>query len=404
MKRALRITGIVLGCVVIAAGTFALKVHLTGIPHYPRNGVPELHVQATPEKVARGKWWASMLCADCHANPQSGRLTGRDMRIDVPFGSIHSYNITNHPDRGIGAWSDGDIAYLLRTGVARDGRYTPPWMAKLPHMADDDLEAIIAFLRSDDPMVAPSDIPSIPARPSFFTKFLASVAFGPLPLPDKRIEPPSRGDKVALGRYLVWNLDCWTCHSPDFSKLNSLEPPKTPGFLAGGNTVENDVGEQLRTPNLTPDVETGLGGWTEEQFVRALREGVRPDNTAVRAPMGTYSLLDVDEAKAIFAYLRTIPAAKNAVPRTPSRTVTPETAAGARAFTTYACYSCHGNEGNGTCNLTRNREHWPDDADLTAFIRDPASKLAGSRMPAWRTIIPDDELRQLVAHVRSLSR
>ena len=199
--------------------------------------------------------------------------------------------------RGIGAWSDGDIAYLLRTGVARDGRYTPPWMAKLPHLADEDLRSIIAFLRSDDPMVAAADVPSVPARPNFLAKFLGTVAFKPFPMPSGPIAAPPRSDAVAWGRYLTWNLDCWTCHSPDFSKLNSLEPPKTPGFLAGGNTVENDVGEQLRTPNLTPDVETGLGGWTEEQFVRALREGVRPDNTAVRAPMGTYSLLDVDEAK-----------------------------------------------------------------------------------------------------------
>jgi hypothetical protein len=402
--RVLKILFPLLALLLVVAGGLALRIHLVGIPHYPRTGVPDLHVESTPERVARGKRWAQMLCADCHANPTSGRLTGADLHIDEPFGSIHSLNITRHPERGIGAWSDGDIAYLLRTGVARDGRYTPPWMAKLVHLSDEDLFSVIAFLRSDDPMVAPSDVPNVPSHPSFFAKFLSHVAFKPYPYPERPIFEPVASDVVGRGRYLAWNLDCWTCHSPDFSKINPLDPPSTPGFFSGGNLVDNSAGEHVATPNLTPDPETGIGRWTEAEFVRALREGVRPDSTAVRAPMATYSLLTDDEAHAIFVYLRTVPAVRHPVARTPSALVTPETAAGKRAYLRYACYSCHGTDGVGNCDLTRNREHWPTDADLVAFIRDPSSRLPGSRMPAWRNIIPDDELAPLVAHLRTLSR
>lgn len=402
--RAAIVVGAVVAAVVAGVGAFALKVELVGIPHYARAGVPDLRIEVTPERVSRGKRWAALLCAECHANSATGRLTGADMHLDRQFGKVYSCNITRDRVHGIGAWSDGDIAYMLRTGVARDGRYTPPWMAKLPHLADEDLWSIIAFLRSDQPEVAGSDVPSIPSRPNFFAKLLATVAFGPLPYPSRPVTGPPPGDAVALGRYLVWNLDCWTCHSPDFSTVRPLDPPSTPGFLSGGNPMENVTGERIVTTNLTPDVETGIGGWSEADFVRAVREGVRPDSTAVRAPMSTYSQLTVDEVGAIFAYLRTVPAIRHQVTRSPSAVVTPETAAGKRAFTRYACYSCHGHDGVGACDLTHNRDHFPADADLIQYIRDPASIVPGSRMPAWRNVIPEDELRSLVAHVRSLSR
>jgi mono/diheme cytochrome c family protein len=388
----------VLAAVVLPVGGFAAKIAFGPWPHYEAKKI-ELKVEVTPERVARGKWLASMLCQGCHENVQTGRLTGADMHIDAQFGNVHSYNITRHPTKGIGSWTDGELAYLLRTGIARDGRYTPPWMAKVPHMSDEDLQSVIAFLHSDDPMVEPSDVDSIPARPNFLSKFLATVAFKPLPYPDHPIVAPDKSDPVAYGRYLAWNLDCYTCHSKDFSKVDPLEPPKTAGFFGGGNVVEG-----VTTSNLTPDPETGIGKWSEADFVRALREGVRPDNTAMRFPMNAYALLSPEEAAAIFAYLKTVPAIRNAVQRTPGPAITPEMNAGKKVYLKYACTGCHGEGGVANCDLTKNRAHYPSDEELVAFIRDPSSKNPGSRMPAWKNVIPDEELKTLVAHVRSLDR
>ena len=73
-------------------------------------------------------------------------------------------------------------------------------------------------------------------------------------------------------------------------------------------------GKIVYTANLTPDRETGIGGWSEQQFRRALKEGIGPDNQPLRYPMLPYRLLSDDEVGAIFAYLRTIPAIKNKVP------------------------------------------------------------------------------------------
>ena len=52
--RIVKILGVVLAVLAAGAGAFLLKVQLTGIPHYPREGVPDLHVEGTPERIARG--------------------------------------------------------------------------------------------------------------------------------------------------------------------------------------------------------------------------------------------------------------------------------------------------------------------------------------------------------------
>lgn len=393
---------VVLALAVLVVGGFLAKVAIVGIPSYPTQKV-ELHVASTPERVQRGRKLATMLCAECHMNAATGRLSGEDMRIDEQFGKIYSYNITQDPVHGIGAWTDGEIAFLLRTGIARDGRYTPPWMAKLPHLSDEDLASIIAFLRSDDPMLAPTKVASIKSQPNFFAKFLSNVAFKPFDYPQKPIDMPKPTDQEAFGRYLTWNLDCWTCHSPDFSTVTPLDPPATPGFLSGGNPVMNAEGEAILSSNLTPDAETGIGKWTLDEFKRALREGVRPDGRAIRSPMNAYNQLTDEEVSGIFTYLRSVPAIKHEVARSAGKQPKANASAGEQAYYKYACYSCHGEAGKGNCDLTKAGSSYPSDEELIAFINEPASKAPGSRMPAWKNVIPEAEMKNLVAYVRQLS-
>ncbi len=184
MKSALKIMGVSLGLIVVALGGYLLFVQIDGIPKYDVEKI-DMNFEATPERLARGAKLASLLCAGCHANPTTGQFTGKHM-TDAPreFGEIFSRNITRHPDKGIGKWTDADIVYLLRTGVRPDGQYYPPWMPKLPHMSDEDIASIVVFLRSDDPRVAPANVdpPGI-TQPSFLSKLLAHVAFKKMPYP-----------------------------------------------------------------------------------------------------------------------------------------------------------------------------------------------------------------------------
>lgn len=116
----------------------------------------------------------------------------------------------------------------------------------------------------------------------------------------------ARGDTgVERGRYLVETIaGCGNCHTP----LGPSGP--LPGrHLAGGLVMDEGVFRAV-TPNITPDPATGIGGWSDAQLVRAIREGIRPDGTLIGPPMpfAFYRGLADDDLMAMVAYLRTVPA------------------------------------------------------------------------------------------------
>lgn len=114
------------------------------------------------------------------------------------------------------------------------------------------------------------------------------------------------------GRYLVQFGGCNDCHSP--------------GYFFGKTTPESylsgsDVGFQLPSgtfvpPNLTPDEETGLGKWTEEEIVTALQTGVRPDGRVLAEimPWRSFAKLTSADVKAIAAFLKSMEPVSHKVP------------------------------------------------------------------------------------------
>ena len=405
MKRTLKILGTVVLVLGVAVAGFATYVAVTGIPRY-EPGPLSTKVEVTPEKVARGRKYAGLLCAGCHMDPTTRRLTGKRM-VDMPaeFGVAYSKNITQHPVKGIGSWTDGEILYLLRTGVDRGGQYIPPYMVKLPLLSDDDLESIVAFLRSDDPLVAPLAVdPPGRTRPSFLTKLLSHVTFKPLPFPRQRITAPPVTDKVAYGRYLSSSLGCFACHSADFKTMNELEPERSAGYMAGGNPLLDQNGDVVRSANVTFDEETGIGKWSEADFTRALRTGVRPDRRVLLYPMEPMPELTEEDAAALYAYLRTVPKLSNPVPRPERRALAADASEGKKTYYRYGCVSCHGESGVGLADLRQAAQHYPADEQLEAWIKNPASFKPGTKMPAWEGVIQPDEYASLIAYVKELGR
>lgn len=238
---------------------------------------------------------------------------------DAPpeFGEIYSPNITQDKKHGIGEWTDAELLYLLRTGIKRDGKYAPPYMAKLPTMADEDINALIAFLRSDDPLVAANSTPDQPSQPSFLTKLLCKVAWKPFPMPTSPIELPDTTNTLALGKYLAHNLDCFSCHSADFKTNDFMNPEMSEGYFGGGNKTLNLEGQIILTSNLTPDSETGIGQWDEAAFIKAVKFGLKEGEHPLQYPMVPYAMLSNTEVSAIYQYLKTIPAIVNKVERLP---------------------------------------------------------------------------------------
>lgn len=120
-------------------------------------------------------------------------------------------------------------------------------------------------------------------------------------------------DAVERGKYLVGIAGCNDCHTPGYF----LGKPDMGRYLGG-----SEVGFEIpglgvfHGPNLTPDKDTGLGGWTDEQIITAIAEGKRPDGRelAPSMPWRAFASLTPDDRKAVVAFLRSIPAVSNKVP------------------------------------------------------------------------------------------
>ena len=117
----------------------------------------------------------------------------------------------------------------------------------------------------------------------------------------------------ARGRYLATALcECFECHSP-------LEPGDREipiaAKLGAGDIL--DEKERQVAPNLTRDAETGAGKWTDEQLVRAIREGIGHDGRRLSQamPYPYFSVLSDEDAAAIVAYLRSLPPVRNPLPK-----------------------------------------------------------------------------------------
>ncbi|MFC7473643.1 c-type cytochrome [Dankookia sp. GCM10030260] len=108
------------------------------------------------------------------------------------------------------------------------------------------------------------------------------------------------------GRYLVETIAaCGNCHTP-----KGPDGP-LPGKALAGNWVVEDIPPfRAVASNITPDRATGIGGWTDAQIGRAIREGIRPDGSVIGPPMpiGLYRGLSDDDLAAMVAYLRSVPA------------------------------------------------------------------------------------------------
>ncbi len=311
MKRVLKLVLGLIGFVLLLGLGGAAFIHFRGIPSYDPPKV-DLQVEVTPERVAQGVKISSMLCQSCHAG-EDKRMTGKWI-ADLPaeFGKIYSMNITQDTFFGIGKWTDGEIYAFLRTGVRPNGKYAPVYMPKFPLMAEEDVYSIIAWLRSDEANVQAAQTEAPLSQPSFLVKFLCMVAFKPLPLPPAPILLPDTTDVLAHGKYLANGVyACFACHSSDFTKLDMLVPENSLGYYSGGNEMPDLEGNIRITANLTPDPETGMAAYTEEEFVQAVKYGKRRNGKQVRYPMEPHTSLTDTEAKAIYAFLRTVPPVKN---------------------------------------------------------------------------------------------
>ena len=273
--------------VIVAAVSLLALVALTRLYAPRAAAAPNLKVAGTPEHVERGRYLANSLCVECHSTTAELPLTGGvdfAREIPLPVGIITSANLT--PAGPLKNWSDGEIFRALRTGIDHDGHHLI-LMSAVPvrNMSDEDLQAVIAFLRSQ-PAVA-YETPDPPDQPSFLAILMfgaGMIPAGQPPVPGE-IAAPAKGPTVEYGEYLVGFVGCRDCHGPD------LTGRKDRGFGPSG-------------PSLRV-----VQGWTAPQFLTTLRTGSDPSGHALKTsmPWKVVGRMDDNDLTAIYRYLASLP-------------------------------------------------------------------------------------------------
>jgi mono/diheme cytochrome c family protein len=240
--------------------------------------------------IARGAHLVQAIgmCVECHGEKLDGQVM-----FDGPLGLVAARNLT----RGMGGvgslLTDADYIRAIRHGVSPDGRALMIMPAQdYVHFSDDDLAAVIAYVKS----VPPAD--NVPPDSKIAPLGRALLVAGALPLlPAERINhaaasppPVQPGGTKEYGAYIT-RIACKGCHGP---------------ALAGGPIEAGDPSWPPAS-NLTVSGPTKL--WSEADFVKLMRTGRRPDSIPVNAamPWKNAGRMTDDELHAVWTYLRSLP-------------------------------------------------------------------------------------------------
>jgi mono/diheme cytochrome c family protein len=211
-------------------------------------------------------------------------------------------NLTSDPETGAGAWTDDQLARAIREGIGHDGRALFPLMPyhNLRHMSDEDLAALIVYIRSLPPVRNP-----LPKTEIIFpVKYLIRNVPQPITEP---VSSPDRSDRLKWGEYLVTIASCNECHTPQ-----ERGAPK-PGLDYGGGFTLGGPWGSAASSNITPDA-TGIGYYDEALFIQLMRTGyVKARKLNSIMPFGEFGGLTDDDLKAMFAHVRTLKPVKHRV-------------------------------------------------------------------------------------------
>ena len=324
MARLLKWLFALVALVVVAAGLF-VGYFFVRYPDVP--AAETVTVPRTPERLARGEYLVEHVvgCVACHAERDFSKFSGPVVdgtkgKGGQRFGFglepfvLYSKNIT---PAGVGDWTDGEVIRAMTAGVSRDGTPLFPLMPypRYAQLSRDDVEAIVAYVRT---------LPSVPspAPPARHLNFPLPLVVRTIPAAPSHPPRPPATDRIAYGRYMVNAAVCADCHTP----IDGQGAPLPGKEFAGGTPFRPGGVGLVRSANLTPDAGTGLGTWTEAQFVDKFRafRGV-PARTLVgderlqnsEMPWTSYAGMTDDDLRAIYAYLRSLPPVVNRVEKFP---------------------------------------------------------------------------------------
>jgi len=252
---------------------FLFVIVVVGLLTYVKTSLPDVgdaphfKVEIRPERVSCREYIANSVavCMDCHSTRKwtkfswalvEGTLGMGGEIFDRKFGFPGTYISKNITPFGVGDWTDGELFRAITSGVDKDGNALFPLM---PHpsygqISEEDVASIIPSIRTLDP------IENNPGESE--SDFPMNFIINTIPKPPSFNNIPARGDREEYGKYLTVMAACADCHTVQ------VKGKKVEGMvMAGGFEFPLPTGGIVRSQNLTPHIETGIGNWTEEAFV-----------------------------------------------------------------------------------------------------------------------------------------
>lgn len=321
MKKVLKYIAVI-GSGLIAVALFTGTYIKVGLPNI---AVPAgIEVVVTKERIDRGYYLANhvAVCMDCHSTRDWSKFSGPPEEGNNPGGGgerfgreagfpgdFYAANITPY---ALSGWTDGEIYRAITAGVSKNGRALFPVMPyhNYGQLDKEDILDIIAYLRS----LAPVDN-RVPVSTADFPFSFIINTIPKEPVPATR---PFKDEPLQYGRYLVKMAGCVDCHS------KREKGAIIPGSEFGGGMEFRQPSGTVRAPNITPDMETGIGPWSREMFIRKFRQYadssyvpliLNKNDLNTPMPWTMYGGMDEKDLDAIYTYLASLKPVTNEVKR-----------------------------------------------------------------------------------------
>jgi mono/diheme cytochrome c family protein len=313
---------------IIGYALLILILVISGLLIYVKTALPNvgpataITIDYTPERIERGRYLANSVtvCMDCHStrdwNKFAGPLTAGTLgkggeRFDQTVGFPGVYYSKNITPAGISRYTDGELFRLITTGVTKEGRAMFPVMpyGHYGQMDPEDIKSIIAYIRS----LAPIQNPVQESVSDFPMNFIINT----IPAKANPQTKPPQSDTLAYGKYLTNASSCIECHT----KVSKGRIIPELAFSGGREFMMRD-GSIVRSANITPDKETGIGSWTEEMFMSKFKvyadSSYKPQDVAAGQfnsimPWNMYGKMNKEDLRAIYMYIKNVKAIKNTV-------------------------------------------------------------------------------------------
>lgn len=326
MIRKILITVLTIVVLVVAGFYFFVEASWDKNYDWP---APGLMSSSDSSIIAKGKYLVTgpAHCNSCHVSGFQDMVDG-DKGKDVamngglafplgPLGVMFTKNLTSDKSTGLGRYTDEQIFRMLRHGIRPDGKASMPVLMPYWNMADEDLIAIVSYLRSLEPIH--NNVPD--SKWTFMGKAVRSLSstFKPIEKPTPPSTAPAMAATVERGEYLARSVtNCVGCHTQrDIMTYEATGPE-----FAGGMEFEpwTDLHKHLgvdttlwiRTPNITPDPESAFSKFkTSQDFINRFKQG----KLVPFSPMdwGHFSRMSDEDLTAIWMFLNSLQPVKKDV-------------------------------------------------------------------------------------------